>query len=245
MNQTQAGLISLAGKVAMVAGGGGAIGSAIAATLIEAGATVVSVDRPGHDGPPGTRSIACDVTRPDAVRELYAAVEAKDGRLDILVHSVGIARDSVVWKMSDEAWSSVIETNLDSAFYLVRGAVPLMRKSGGGAIALVSSINGERGKLGLANYAASKAGLNALARTVAREVGRFGIRVNAVAPGWIETPLIEGIAPEWRQRAIDETALGRLGVPDDVARMVLFLCSDMSRHVTGQVLRVDGGQLIG
>lgn len=245
MSETQGRLLSLAGKVAMVAGGGGAIGSAIAAALLEAGATVLSVDRPGHDGPAGTRSMPCDVSRPDAVRGLLASVEAADGRLDILVHSVGIARDSVVWKMTDDAWSSVLETNLDSAFYLVRGAVPLMRKAGGGAIALVSSINGERGKLGLANYAASKAGLNALARTVAREVGRFGIRVNAVAPGWIETPLIETIAPEWRQRAVDETALGRLGVPDDVARAVLFLCSDLSRHVTGQVLRVDGGQLIG
>jgi len=245
MSETHAGLLSLSGKVALVAGGGGAIGSAIAATLVEAGATVVSVDRPGHDGPPGSRSMPCDVTRPDAVRELFAAIETRDGRLDILVHSVGIARDSVVWKMTDEAWSAVLQTNLDSAFYLVRGAVPLMRTTGGGAIALVSSINGERGKLGLANYAASKAGINALARTVAREAGRFGIRVNAVAPGWIETPLIAGIAPEWRQRAVDETALGRLGVPDDVARAVLFLCSDLSRHVTGQVLRVDGGQLIG
>jgi NAD(P)-dependent dehydrogenase (short-subunit alcohol dehydrogenase family) len=245
MSDAHARLVSLSGKVAMVAGGGGAIGSAIAATLVDAGATVLSVDRPGHDGPSGTCSMPCDVSRPDAVRELFAAIDAKDGRLDILVHSVGIARDSVVWKMSDEAWSSVLETNLDSAFYLVRGAVPLMRKGVGGAITLVSSINGERGKLGLANYAASKAGLNALARTVAREVGRFGIRVNAVAPGWIETPLIAGIAPEWRERAIDETALGRLGVPDDVARAVLFLCSDLSRHVTGQVLRVDGGQLIG
>jgi 3-oxoacyl-[acyl-carrier protein] reductase len=245
MSDAHARLVSLAGKVAIVAGGGGAIGSAIAVTLAEAGATVLSVDRDGHNGPSGTRSIACDVTKPDAVRALYEALEANHGGLDILVHSVGIARDSVVWKMSDQAWSSVLETNLDSAFYLVRGAVPLMRKAGGGAITLVSSINGERGKLGLANYSASKAGLNALARTVAREVGRFGIRVNAVAPGWIETPLVESIAPEWRQRAIDETALGRLGVPDDVARAVLFLCSDLSRHVTGQVLRVDGGQLIG
>ena len=245
MSQTPAQLVSLSGKIAMVAGGGGAIGSAIAATLLAAGATVLSVDRPGHDGPSGTHSMACDVTRPEAVRELFGALAATGGRLDILVHSVGIARDSVVWKMPDEAWSTVLKTNLDSAFYLVRGAVPLMREAGGGTITLVSSINGERGKLGLANYAASKAGLNALARTVAREVGRFGIRVNAVAPGWIETPLIESIAPEWRRRAVEETALGRLGLPDDVARAVLFLCSDMSRHVTGQVLRVDGGQLIG
>jgi len=238
-------LLSLAGKVALVAGGAGAIGSSIASRLRDAGATVLSIDRPGHTGPAGTRTIGCDVSQPSAVRGLLEDVARDPGRLDILVHCVGIANDSVVWKMSDEAWTSVLDTNLDSAFYLVRGAVPLMRAAGGGAITLISSINGERGKLGLSNYSASKAGLNALARTVAREVGRFGIRVNAVAPGWIETPLIENIAPEWKQRAIDETALGRLGAPDDVARAVLFLCSDLSRHVTGQVLRVDGGQLIG
>ena len=110
---------------------------------------------------------------------------------------------------------------------------------------LVSSINGERGKAGQANYAASKGGLNALARTAARELGRFGIRVNAVAPGWIETSMTAGLPAELRQRALEESVLGRLGQPEDVARAVLFLCSELSRHVTGQVLRVDGGQLIG
>ena len=110
---------------------------------------------------------------------------------------------------------------------------------------LLSSINGERGKAGQSNYAASKAGLNALARTAARELGRFHIRVNAVAPGWIETPMTAKLGNELRQRALEETALGRLGQPDDVAGVVQFLCCDLSRHVTGQVLRVDGGQLIG
>jgi NAD(P)-dependent dehydrogenase (short-subunit alcohol dehydrogenase family) len=245
MSDALSSLLSLTGKIALVAGGGGAIGTAIAARLVEAGATVLTVDRPGHDGPDGTQPHYADVSKSDEVRALLGGIEREHGRLDLLVHVVGIARDSVVWKMTDEAWSSVLQTNLDSAFYLVRGAVPLMRQAGGGSIALVSSINGERGKLGLSNYSASKAGINALARTVAREVGRFGIRVNSVAPGWIETPLIQDIAPEWRQKAIDETALGRLGQPDDVARMVLFLCSELSRHVTGQVVRVDGGQLIG
>jgi len=107
------------------------------------------------------------------------------------------------------------------------------------------SINGERGKAGQANYAASKGGLNALARTAARELGRFGIRVNVVSPGWIESPMTGGLPAELRQRALEESVLGRLGQPEDVARAVLFLCSELSRHVTGQVLRVDGGQLIG
>ncbi len=139
----------------------------------------------------------------------------------------------------------MLATNLDSAFYLVRAAVPLMRRSGPGAIVLVSSINAERGKVGLAPYAASKAGMNALARTAARELGAFGIRVNAVAPGWIETPMTDRLPEELRQRARDESALGRMGQADDVARAVLFLTTEWSRHVTGQVLRVDGGQLIG
>jgi acetoacetyl-CoA reductase/3-oxoacyl-[acyl-carrier protein] reductase len=112
-------------------------------------------------------------------------------------------------------------------------------------VVLVSSINGERGKAGQANYAASKGGLNALARTAARELGRFGIRVNAVAPGWIETPMTAGLPAELRERALAETALGRLGRPEDVAGAVLYLCSELGRQVTGQVLRVDGGQLIG
>ena len=120
-----------------------------------------------------------------------------------------------------------------------------MRAAGAGAIVLVSSINGERGKVGQANYAASKAGLIALARTAARELGGFGIRVNVVSPGWIETPMTAGLPEDVRQRAIEETALGRLGAPDDVAAAMVFLVSDLGRHVTGQVLRVDGGQLIG
>ena len=109
---------------------------------------------------------------------------------------------------------------------------------------LISSINGERGKFGQASYAASKAGLNALARTAALELGRFGVRVNAVAPGWVETPMTADLGAEIRERALAETPLGRLGRPEDVAAAALFLCSDMSRHITGQVLRVDGGQLM-
>jgi NAD(P)-dependent dehydrogenase (short-subunit alcohol dehydrogenase family) len=112
-------------------------------------------------------------------------------------------------------------------------------------VVLISSINGERGKLGQANYAASKAGLVGLARTAARELGRFGIRVNVVAPGWIDTPLTAAYDPALRRAAEQESALGRCGSPENVAHAVLFLCSAMSEHVTGQVLRVDGGQLIG
>jgi acetoacetyl-CoA reductase/3-oxoacyl-[acyl-carrier protein] reductase len=120
-----------------------------------------------------------------------------------------------------------------------------VRRTGAGSIVLVSSINGDRGKAGLAPYAASKAGMNALVRTAARELGGFEIRVNAVAPGWVKTPMTANLPEALHQRARDESALGRIAEPDDVARAVLFLATDWSRHVTGQVLRVDGGQLMG
>jgi 3-oxoacyl-[acyl-carrier protein] reductase len=245
MTRPLADLWSLEGRVAAIAGGGGGIGAAVGAMLLQAGARVVSGDRADHPGPAGASSIACDVTKRTDVDALVATTVAREGRLDIVVHAAGLTRDARLSRMSDEDWHAVIATNLDSAFYLVRAAAPAMRESGGGAIVLVSSINAERGKAGQANYGASKAAMNTLARTAAREFGRYGIRVNAVAPGWIDTPLTAALPGEIKQRALEETALARLGRPDDVAGAVLFLCADISRHVTGQVLRVDGGQLIG
>jgi len=245
MSSPSAIMLSLAGRVALVTGGGGGIGSAVASALLKAGAAAFSIDRADRPGPPGVSSIACDVSRSAEVASAVADVAGRAGRLDVVVHCAGITRDAVVAKMSDADWHEVIATNLDSAFYLLRSVAPALRQAGGGAVVLVSSINAERGKVGQANYAASKAGMNALAMTAARELGRFGIRVNVVAPGWIDTPMTAAVPEEYRQRALDETVVGRLGQPEDVAGTVLFLCSDLGRHVTGQVLRVDGGQLIG
>jgi acetoacetyl-CoA reductase/3-oxoacyl-[acyl-carrier protein] reductase len=146
--------------------------------------------------------------------------------------------------MNPGHWSEVLSVNLDAAFHLLRLCVPVMRRTGGGAVVLISSINGQRGKFGQSNYVASKAGLIGLAKAAALELGGFGIRVNCVAPGWIETPLTAKVPAEFRERALAETPLHRLGQPEDVANAVLFLCSEMSRHITGQVLRVDGGQLM-
>jgi acetoacetyl-CoA reductase/3-oxoacyl-[acyl-carrier protein] reductase len=237
--------LALDGRVALVAGGGGGIGQAVGALLLAAGARVFSLDRADRPGPPGAISLACDVALSGEAEASVAEVVRQAGRLDVLVHCAGITRDGWLAKLSDDDWKSVLSTNLDSAFFLLRAAIAPLRAAGGGAVVLVSSINGERGKAGQANYAASKAGLNALARTAARELGGFGIRVNAVAPGFIETEMTAALPAAVRERALAETALGRLGSAEDVAGAVLFLCSDLGRHVTGQVLRVDGGQLIG
>jgi len=238
-------LLSLEGRVAVVAGGGGGIGAATVRRLLEAGARVASVDRPGVPAPEGAVAFPCDVGDVAEVDRLFEELRARFDRLDVLAHCAGITRDGVLWKLDPADWSEVLRVNLDSAFHLLRRAAPWMRAAGTGSVVLVSSINGERGKLGQANYAASKAGLHGLARTAARELGAFGIRVNVVAPGWIETGMTAGLPDDARRRGQEESALRRLGEPDDVARAILFLAADASRHVTGQVLRVDGGQLIG
>jgi len=234
----------LDGQVAMVAGGAGAIGAATAQRLADAGARVFTLDvRRGADIPNIT-PIDCELTDPAQVAAAIARIDAEAGRIDIVVHAAGVVRDARLWKMSDDDWRTVMSTNLDSAFYVLRAATPMLRRAGG-AVVLVSSINGERGKIGQAAYAASKGGLNALARTAARELGHFGIRVNVVAPGWITTPMTAGLPDDVRERARQDSPLGRLGEPDDVAKMVWFLAGPLAAHVTGQIVRVDGGQLIG
>ena len=232
-------LLSLSGRRALVTGGSGGIGAAVVELLLLAGAEVTNVDRPGHPGHPDATFLPCDLGNPAAVKALCEALP----EVDCLIHCAGITRDGVVWKMRDEDWDAVLRVNLDAAFRLVRAVVPRMREAGRGHIVLISSINGERGKFGQSNYTASKAGLIGFARTVAREVGRFGVRVNVIAPGLILTAMTEDLPEPVMARALDETALGEAGQPRDVARAVLYLCSDLSSHVTGQVLRVDGGQL--
>lgn len=234
----------LDGKVAVVAGGAGAIGLAIARRLAAAGAIVYALDVREGAAVAGVTSMICNLTASAEVDAALARVDAEAGRLDIVVHAAGVVRDARVWKISDDDWRTVMSSNLDSAFYLLRAATPYLRRAGG-AVVFISSINGERGKVGQAAYAASKAGMNALAKTAARELGGFGIRVNVVAPGWITTPMTAGLPEEIGERARLETALGRLGEPDDVARVTAFLAGPLAGHMTGQIVRVDGGQLIG
>lgn len=236
--------LPLSGRVALVTGAAGGIGRATVTALATAGANVVGVDLPGVTPSGAALDLACDLADPRAVEALFVTLDAQLGRLDVVVHCAGIRRDAALWKLTDAEWASVLDVNLTSAFHLLRAATPRLRAAGGGAVVLVTSINGERGKRGQANYAASKAGLIGLGRTAARELGRFAIRVNLVAPGLIRTPMLDGLPPAVVQQSLDETVLGRLGEPSDVAAAILFLSSAASRHVTGQVLRVDGGQLI-
>jgi len=236
--------LRLDGQTALVTGGAGAIGRATVEVLLGQGAQVFSLDLPGKQVAEGCRPLSCDLMDQGKIdlslRELGDATK----QLDLFVHCAGITHDSVLWKMSDLEWDRVLQINLGSAFQIMRGIIPMMRRAGRGSVVLISSINGERGKFGQANYAASKSGLIALGRTMARELGRFQIRVNSISPGLIDTPMTRDMPPEDYQKAIDESPLGRAGRPEDIARSVLFLCSEMSSHITGQVLRVDGGQLI-
>jgi 3-oxoacyl-[acyl-carrier protein] reductase len=233
----------LSGKVAIVSGGSGAIGRAILEAFEQAGVRAVSLDI----SEPGDKRawVKCDIREESSVVAAAQSVYKAEGRLDFVVHAAGVSHDSVLWKMSAEDWDSVQAVNLRGAFLLLRYAIPLLRHGSGGRIVLIGSINGSRGKFGTSAYSASKAGLIGLAKSVAREVGRFGILVNVVEPGWVRTPLTEVVPQVVKDAALAESLLETFLEPADVAASVLFLCGLGAAHITGQILRVDGGQFLG
>jgi 3-oxoacyl-[acyl-carrier protein] reductase len=239
-------LIDLSDRIAWVTGGASGIGAAIVDALHRAGAVVVSLDRSHATMTRVERGreiqVPLDVGDSAAVRGVATELEATGLLPAILVNAAGITRDGVVWKLADDEWEAVVNVNLTGAFRMTRAAVPRMREAGGGAIVNIASINGLRGRFGQSDYAASKGGLIAFTRAVAREVGGFGIRVNAVAPGFIDTPMTRSLPEQVRAQAQSEVLLGRLGTPDDIAAAVLFLVSPLAAHITGQTLVVDGGQ---
>lgn len=234
----------LEGRVAIVTGGSGGIGGAVMRAFRDAGAHAISLDLAKPVGE-GHGWVETDVTS-DASAAASVEKVAKDyGRIDLVVHAAGVSRDAVLWKLGVEDWDLVLNVNLRGAFLLLRHAIPVMRRGQGGRVVLIGSINGSRGKFGLTAYAASKAGLVGLARSLARETARFGIRVNVVEPGMVRTPMTEALPPEVREAGARESLLGRVLEPEEVAAAVLFLCSEASGQITGQILRVDGGQYIG
>jgi 3-oxoacyl-[acyl-carrier protein] reductase len=164
--------------------------------------------------------------------------------VDILVNNAGVNRDAVIGKMSEEQWDEALAINLKGYFNYIRAVAPLFKEQGSGKIVNITSINGLRGKFGQANYAAAKAGIVGLTKTVARELAKFNVNCNAVAPGLIETEMMKSAPEDVKQKALSEIVLGRLGAPEEVAWVVTFLCSEKARHVTGEVIKVDGGQYI-
>lgn len=245
--------LGLTGRVALITGGGRGIGAAIARELAREGCDVALVDLDAFEAAEavardirdsGRRALAlrADVTSLAAAEASVQTVVREFGRFDILVCNAGITRDAMLWKLTEAAWDQVLAVNLKGSFAYCRAAAPVFRAQKSGRIVTVASINGLRGKIGQANYAASKAGMVALTKTVARELGPSGVTANCVAPGMVRTGMSELVPPELRERAIAETAVGRMAEPEDVAGMVAFLCSDRARHLTGTVIKVDGGQ---
>lgn len=242
--------------VALVTGGGRGIGAACAVTLAEAGYDVgigYAGDRDAAEATAkrvtatGRRAHvhAADVADPDAAAGLVAAVEDDLGPLDALILNAGITRDGPALRMDPADWDAVIQTNLSGAFYTARPALRGMLKRRAGAVVALSSVVGMTGNPGQVNYAASKAGLLGMVKTLARESAARGVRVNAVAPGYIATDMTAAIPEQYREKILAATPLGRLGEPADVAAAVRFLCSDDAAFMTGTVMSVDGGLAIG
>jgi 3-oxoacyl-[acyl-carrier protein] reductase len=185
---------------------------------------------------------AIDVSNSEQVNAAIA--EFGEEGLDVLVNNAGIVRDNVSWKMTDEEWQQVIDVNLTGAFNCCRASIPFMRSANKGSIVNIASINGLRGKFGQTNYSAAKAGVIGLTKALAKETAKFNVTVNAIAPGMIETKILDDLSDGQRVAALSEILLGRIGKVEDVAGAVAFLCSERARFITGEVIKVDGGQYI-
>lgn len=251
---------NLRGQVAIVTGGSSGIGRAVALEMAQCGAHVAFCFRDdGAQSRLDAQAVArelrqqevrsyfrsCDVRDSKDVNRFVAEVMEELGAIHVLVNNAGIGRDRALWHMQDHEWEAVLRTNLDGAFFFTRAVAPHMRAQEYGKIVNITSVHGIRSEFGISNYASSKAGLIGLTRSTAVELGPRNINVNAVAPGYIRTTrLTDGVSSEILDRARGQSVLGRLGDPQDVAGAVLFLCSEVARHITGAVIPVDGGYLL-
>ena len=240
------------GRVVLVTGGARGIGRATAGAFAEKGALVVVADRDFAGAEKaaaelglGAFALELDVASESSVKTAVAAVLERVGRIDVLVNNAGITRDSTLLKTAEAAWDAVIDVNLKGTFLMGREVAGQMVKQGAGVILNASSIVGLYGNFGQSNYVASKAGVIGLTKVWARELGRKGVRVNCIAPGFIETDMTAAMPSEVLGPMRTKTPLGRLGRPEDVARAYVFLASDDAAFVTGQVLGVDGGLVLG
>ena len=245
----------LEGKVAVVTGASRGIGKAIAQGLAAEGAYVIvnyngSVDKANEvvdsikSAGGNAEAIACNVGDAEAAKEFFAAIVKEHGGIDILVNNAGINRDDLVMKMSEEDFDAVITTNLKGTFNGVKNVSRPMMKKRSGRIINIASVAGVIGNAGQANYAASKAGVIGLTKSVAKELSSRGITVNAIAPGFIETDMTDKLPDSVKEEAVKQIPLGKFGEPEDIANMAVFLASDKAKYITGQVFCVDGGVAI-
>ncbi|MCX6156178.1 MAG: SDR family NAD(P)-dependent oxidoreductase [Candidatus Kapabacteria bacterium] len=247
--------MNLKGKVALITGANAGIGNAILTKLAELGCNISFVDIAHNELTENTikrvealglkcRFFQSDVSNFQDAEIIIQKIISEFGKIDILVNNAGINKDSVIWKMTEEQWDSVIDVNLKGYFNYVRAVAPLFKDQCNGKIVNITSINGLRGKFGQSNYSAAKAGIIGFTKALAKELGKYSINVNAVAPGMINTDMMKNIPEAARTAALQETVLNRIGSPEDIANAVAFLCSDLSKHITGEIIKVDGGQYI-
>jgi 3-oxoacyl-[acyl-carrier protein] reductase len=228
------------GRSALVTGGNRGIGLAIARALAEGGHAVTVTSRSG-EAPEGLAAVRCDVTSMDDVDAAFDAVEERQGPVEILVANAGITRDGLLLRMGEADFADVVDTNLAGAYRTAKRAGKSMLRARWGRLVFVSSVVGLLGSAGQVNYAASKAGLVGLARSLARELGSRHITANVVAPGFVDTDMTRALGEERRQQILGQVPLGRYAAPEEVAAAVRFLCSDEAAYITGAVLPVDGG----
>jgi 3-oxoacyl-[acyl-carrier protein] reductase len=247
--------MSLSGRVALVTGASQGIGRACALKLAGAGATVAAAARSQDKldelvkeiTAAGGKAVAfsLDVADEEQIKAVFRAAIGQLGKIDILVNNAGITRDQLVMRMKRADWDAVLHTNLTSAYLCIQQVMSSMLKQRWGRIINITSVFGQTGQAGQANYAASKAGLIGLTMAIAREVASRSITCNAVAPGFIETAMTSTLGEEFKQGALKMIPLGRVGTPDDVASAVAFLSSEEAGYITGHVLNVNGGMLMG